>query len=81
MIISKYNSQKIKVLNLVLIVMVLYIHSYYLEAESSHPIVLGLQLLCGGNGLSGVANTLFFFFSGMLFFNGVESAKGCFPKI
>lgn len=81
MTISKYNSQKIKVLNLVLIVMVLYIHSYYLEAESNHPIALGLQLICGGNGLSSVANALFFLISGMLFFNGVESAKNCFPKM
>lgn len=79
--INSYNSQKIKVLNLILILMVVYIHSYYLEAESNHPLALGIQLMCSGYGLSCVANSLFFFFSGLLFFNGIESVKDCFPKI
>ena len=81
MVISKYNSQKIKVLNLVLIMMVVYIHSYYLEAENGYPIALGLQNIMSGWGLCCVGNTAFFLFSGFLFFNGILSAQDCYPKI
>ena len=78
--ISQYNSQKIRVLNLVLIMMVLYIHSYYHEA-AVYPFALAVQRIFGGWGLSCVANSLFFLMSGMLFFKGVERVKDCFPKM
>lgn len=81
MVISKYNSQKIKVLNLILIMMVVYIHSYYLEAENGYPIAFGLQNIMSGWGLCCVGNTAFFLFSGFLFFNGILSAQDCYPKI
>ena len=81
MIISKYNSQKIKVLNLVLIMMVVYIHSYYLEEENRYPIALGLQNIMSGWGLCCVGNTAFFLLSGFLFFNGILSAQDCFLKM
>lgn len=79
--IDSYYSQKIKVLNLLLIVLVVYIHSYYLEAENGHPIALSIQRICGGNGLSCIANPLFFTISGFLFFNGISHVKDCMSKI
>lgn len=77
---SQYNSSKITILNTILIIMVLYIHSYYEEAVN-FPTALALERLLGTHGLSHVANLLFFTISGFLFFNGIESAKQCFPKI
>lgn len=38
MVISKYNSQKIKVLNLVLIMMVVYIHEWAEMGKVSHDL-------------------------------------------
>lgn len=77
--ISNYNSQKIKVLNLFLILLVLYIHSYYLEA-AEYPVAMALQLFIGNNGLACVAVPLFFLLSGMLFFNGITKVSQCFQK-
>lgn len=77
--ISKYNSEKIYVLNLFLILLVLYIHSYYLEAVD-YPVAAALQKFTGNNGLSRVAVPLFFLLSGMLFFNGVTKVEQCFQK-
>lgn len=80
MIVSSYNSHKIRSLNLVLIIMVLYIHSYYTEAESC-SFAASLQMFCGSWGLSSVANPLFYLLSGFLFYKGVLEAKDCIPKI
>lgn len=44
---TKYLSNKLTILYTVLIVMVVYIHSYYLEAEQ-YSISLFLQKLTGG---------------------------------
>ena len=60
--------------------MVLYFHGYYNEAEP-FPVAQAVQVIGSGNGLWCVANTLFFLLSGMLFFNGIESVKGCYPKM
>ena len=80
MIISNEHSHKIHVIYLILIMMVLYFHGYYNEAEI-YPFAQALQVVGSGNGLWCVANTMFFLLSGMLFFNGIESVKGCFLKM
>lgn len=76
--IDQYNSQKIKILSFVLIVMVVYIHSYYLEAENK-MISNSIQLF--GGALTSVAVPLFYVISGFLFFNGISSIIDCFPRI
>lgn len=80
MVISEYNSRKIKILNLLLIIMVVYIHNYYQEANDGYVIASILQNIIG-KGICRLANPLFFFMSGMLFFNNITSIKNCFPKI
>lgn len=77
--ITKYNSEKISVLNLAMIFLVLVIHGYYLEA-SDYPFAMALQKFTGTNGLSRVAVPLFFLISGMLFFNGITQVKQSFTK-
>lgn len=81
MTISSYNSQKIKVLNLVLIVMVLYIHSYYLEAEDGYTIAQAVQMFVGSTGLCAPATRLFYVISGFLFFGAVTTVACCYPKM
>lgn len=80
MLISEYNSKKITVLNTLLIVFVLLLHSYYTEA-SIYPISQSIQLITGAYGLTGIAVPMFFMLSGMLFFNGIFTVKDCFPKM
>ena len=80
MYISAYNSSKITILNSVLIMMVLYIHSYYLEGEQYQG-ALAVQRFFGGIACCGTANRLFFFLSGILFFMGVMQVKDCFGKM
>lgn len=80
MTISSYNSQKITILNLVLILLVLYIHNYYSEA-ADYPIAMGVQQFWGTNGIARVAVPLFFLLSGMLFFNGAQYVRECLPKM
>lgn len=80
MIISNYYSQKIRTLNLVLILMVVYIHGEYKEA-STFLVANSLQKVCSGTGFSSVANVMFFLLSGFLFFNGVLDCKACVVKI
>ncbi len=67
-------------MNTILIIMVLYIHSYYLEGER-YTVSLFVQRFFSGNVVCGIANILFFLLSGILFFYGVKQAKDCFPKI
>lgn len=78
--ISKYNRSKITILNSILIMMVLYVHGYYLEAEQ-HDGALTLQRFIGTATLCSPAVRLFFFISGLLFFNGISCAGDCFGKI
>jgi fucose 4-O-acetylase-like acetyltransferase len=78
--ISSYNSQKIRVLSFVAIMMVLYIHACFQEA-ADFPIALYVQRVIQFSGLSFVANPLFFCISGFLFFTGVAKVSDCYPKI
>ena len=75
-VISTYNSKKIAVLNVVAIVLVLLLHSYFLEA-ADYTIAQNVQLFTGTNGISGVAVPLFYFISGILFFKNVNQIKDC----
>lgn len=77
---SAYLSDKIKVISLIAITMVIYIHTYYTEGEN-FPFFMSLQRFMGGMGISGIANPLFYFTSGYLFFLSVKTVKDCFPKI
>lgn len=78
--ISKYNSNKISYLNLILIVFVLLLHSYYTEA-SDYPCAMAIQRFTGTYGLTGVAVPMFYLLSGLLFFNGIKAVKDCLPKM
>lgn len=77
--ITPYNSKKITALNFVLILLVLYIHNSFVEAEG-YPLVMALQHFMGGNGLASAAVPLFFVISGMLFFNKVDNISQCLAK-
>ena len=79
-IISKYNSSKITILNLVLIIMMIYRHAYYLEAEDGNGLALGVQRFIDF-GLCHLTNSMFFALSGFLFFKNTCSATQCLPKI
>lgn len=78
--ISTYNSKKIAILNAVAIVLVLLLHSYFLEA-AEYPVAQNVQLFTGTNGISGVAVPLFYFISGVLFFKSVNRIKDCISGI
>ena len=78
--ISTYNSKKIAILNAAAIVLVLLLHSYFLEA-AEYPVAQNVQLFTGTNGISGVAVPLFYFISGMLFFKSVNRVKDCISGI
>lgn len=77
---SPYLSDKIKVISLIAITMVIYIHTYYTEGEN-YTLFMSLQRFFGGVGLSGIANPLFYLISGYLFFININSVYECFPKI
>lgn len=78
--IDSYNSKKIKVLSFVLILLVLYIHSFYNEAIDTR-LASSVQTFVGGGGIAIVAVPMFFVISGFLFFNNIGNVKNCFPKI
>lgn len=78
--IDSYNTKKIKVLSSVLILLVLYIHSFYNEAIGTKYASF-VQVFLGNGGVSNVAVPMFFAISGVLFFNGITSIQDCFPKI
>lgn len=75
---SKYLSDKLTVLYTLLIVMVVYIHSTYLEG-AQYASVSFLQRFIGG-GLCRVANCLFFCLSGYLFARSIGNIKNVFAK-
>ena len=77
---TSYLSDKIKVLSFIAITMVIYIHTYYSEGEG-YPLYNSLQRFLGGMGICGIANPLFYYTSGYLFFFGVEKMNDCFPKM
>lgn len=78
--IDAYNSRKLSVLSFLMIVAVLYIHSFYNEAMS-YPFASFVQNFVGNGGLTIVAVPLFYVMSGFLFFYGVSKMQDCFPKI
>lgn len=80
MIINRYNRIKLKVLSFIMIIMVLYVHSYYLEAIDTQYASF-VQVFMGNGGISNVAVPLFFAMSGFLFFNDITKISDCFPKI
>lgn len=76
--ISEYYSVKIAILSFVLIVMVVYIHSFYLEA-TDYPYANAVQIFV--SNLASGAVPLFYAISGFLFFNGMTKINECIPKI
>lgn len=76
--VSTYYSQKISVLSFLSILMVVYIHSYYVEAEE-YQWSRWLQLIV--SGLTSIAVPLFYTISGFFFFIGVERIEDCLPRI
>lgn len=77
---TPYLSDKMKVLSLIAITMVIYIHTYYTEGEG-YSSFSTIQRFLGGVGISGIANPLFYFMSGYLFFMGMTKTGECLPKI
>ena len=75
---TNYLSSKLTILYTLLIVMVVYIHSYYVEAEQ-YPVALFFQKLIG-SGICCVANCLFFCISGYLFVRNIHSLMEVFIK-
>lgn len=78
--ISPYLSSKITIFYTLLIIMVVYIHSAYLEMfqyETSDFV----WKFCGGLGLCSVANPLFFIISGFLLVGGVTTVLDLLKKL
>lgn len=75
---NKYLSDKLTILYTILIIMVVYIHSYYLEAQQ-YSIALFVQRLTGA-GICRIANCLFFAISGYLFAWNINSFKESLHK-
>lgn len=78
--ISSYNRTKITILNSILILMVLYIHSYYTESDQ-FQVASFIARFFSGYAFCGTANRLFFLLAGFLFFNNLHTAKDCYYKI
>ena len=76
--ISPYSSTKITVLSSLMILLVVYVHSYYLEAEAL-PMAQLVQNI--GRVLTAAAVPLFYAISGYLFFRGVGRTAECGPKM
>lgn len=76
---TQYLSNKLSVLYTVLIVMVVYIHSTYIEANQ-YDLARFLQKLTGG-GICRIANCLFFCISGYLFARNIHSVNDIWPKL
>lgn len=75
---SNYLSDKLTLLSTILIIMVVYIHSYYIEAEK-YFVALFLQRFIGG-GICRIANCLFFCISGYLFARNITDMSDVFVK-
>ena len=74
---TKYLSDKITVLYTMLIIMVVYIHSYYLEAEQYETTEFIQKFI--GNSFR-IANCLFFSISGYLFARTIHNMKDVWKK-
>lgn len=77
--ISAYNSHKIKFISGVMMLLVLYVHSSYTEANDLQFASAFQRVGC--NFSYTVCNPMFFFISGCLFFQGLLTITDCFPKI
>lgn len=77
--VSSYNSYKIKFLSFISILLVLYIHSTYVEVENGYHIARIVQTV--GHNVGLLAVPLFFIISGFFFFVGVEKMIDIFPRI
>ena len=75
---NKSLSYKLTVLYTVLIVIVVYIHSTYLEAKQ-YEVANFIQNFIG-QGLFSIANCLFFLLSGYLFARSVGNLRDCLKK-
>lgn len=78
--ISKYYSDKIRVMNFIAIIFVVFIHSPYTEA-AGRVLPLAIQRGITESGLAIFAVPMFFAISGMLFFNGIKKWEECLPKM
>ena len=76
---TKYLSDKLTILYTILIIMVVYIHSRYIEAEQ-YPLANFLQILTG-KGVCRIANSLFFCISGYLFARNTEDINSIWKKL
>lgn len=76
--IDQYNSQKITIINFILIVMVVYIHGYYIEAES---FFISGRLQEFWKNIFRVAIPTFYTISGFLYFKNCSSIIDILPKI
>ena len=76
---NAYLSNKLTVLYAVLMMMVVYIHSFYLEARA-YPTALFLQNFIGGQGICRIANCLFFCLSGYLFARNIDTMREALRK-
>ena len=72
MTISKYNSDKIRLLSFVAVLFVIYIHSPYLEA-TGYPIAQCVQRFVADFGLAIFAVPMFYAISGLLFSKNKEA--------
>lgn len=75
---TKYLSGKLTVLYTLLIIMVVYIHSYYPQGET-YPLADFIQKFTGP-GICSVANCLFFTISGYLFARNITDSNSAVKK-
>lgn len=76
---SESISNKLRFFSSFLILLVVYLHGYYLEGEQYPATNYFMNFLCGG--ICGVANYMFFLISGFLFFNNVTKLNDICIKI
>lgn len=73
MVISSYNSRKIRTIGFLMTFLILVIHGRYLEAETM-TVPYWIQT-CLGDGICRIAVPTFFFISGLLLFKSVDDFK------
>ena len=77
--ISPYYQTKITIITFVLVIMMLYVHGIYSEAEQFRMPFIVKSII---SRLSyRIINPTYFSISGFLFYNGLNSVVACFPKM
>ena len=77
--ISSYYQNKITIVSFVLVIMMLYVHGIYNEAEQFRMSFVVKSII---SRLSyRVINPTYFTISGFLFFHGLNAMTDCFPKM